>query len=494
MTVLKSENTNSVVIPNLRKATEYEFFLMPFYKMLEGQPSNSMNVQTLEDVPSAPPSQVRVEMLNSSSARLSLSPPPPQHRNGQLLGYNIRVKTNSSVIHSNLRLNATTTSITLTNLTLHQSYVIRTAAFTKLGHGPFSAPLVFQMDPENIVNVILANPGEGFGMEELTTQTWFIAFIGSILFVLVLLFILIIIYRRVRGPQKNLSHQNVPLHHRVSENCHFQVNPQDTLWMSNSWQQAMEKQQFIQNKMHQSEDKNYSGETLYAEVGEASFNGRQNFSSFGGSYRSDPAPYATTTLAMNNKMRTLVSHSQSSVLVCVDVTILLQDGATFLSLPQSDCPDFFTHKTNSSSASGGDCSVHSDLMTPPSDSQSHFSPNKSKSSSGSGLTKLSGGSGSAGSYQPNWSEFFPPPPPCPPSDCDSGLNTPLVNRNQHGVKVTTSTQNICWEAENVFNTEIFRVEIKSCSSFHNKPVPVSWILFIIYLLSGGKFKSFIFSY
>lgn len=306
VTVLKSENTNSVVIPNLRKATEYEFFLMPFYKMLEGQPSNSMNVQTLEDVPSAPPDQVMVEMLNSSSARLSLSPPPPQHRNGQLLGYNIRVKTNSSIIHSNLRLNATTTSITLTNLTLHQSYVIRTAAFTKQGHGPFSAPLVFQMDPDNIVNVILANPGDGFGMEELTTQTWFIAFIGSILFVLVLLFILIIIYRRVRGPQKNLSHQNVPLHHRVNDNCHFQVNPHDTLWMSNSWQQAMEKQQFIQNKIHQNEDKNYSGETLYAEVGEASFNGRKNFSSFGGSYRSDPAPYATTTLAMNNKMRTLV--------------------------------------------------------------------------------------------------------------------------------------------------------------------------------------------
>ena len=129
--------------------------------------------------------------------------------------------------------------------------------------------------------------------------------------------------------------------------------------------------------------------------------------------------------------------------------MIFQDGATFLSLPQSDCQDFFTQKTNSSSASGGD-SVHSELMTPasvPSDSQSHFSPNKSKSSSGSGLTKLSGGSGS---YQPNWSEFFPPPPACPPSDCDSTLNTPLVNRNQHGVKVTTRTQNICHKAGKYF--------------------------------------------
>ena len=200
------------------------------------------------------------------------------------------------------------------NLTLHQIYVIRTAAFTKLGHGPFSAPLVFSMDPNNIVNIILANPGDNFGMEELTSQTWFIAFIGSVLFVLVLLFILVIIYRRVRGPQKNLSHQNVPLHHRITDNCHFQVNPDtshNSLWMANTWQQAVEKQQFIQNKNYHPEDiqKSYPSETLYAEVGEASFNGRNNFSSFGGSasYRSDPAPYATTTLAMNNKMRTLVS-------------------------------------------------------------------------------------------------------------------------------------------------------------------------------------------
>ena len=115
VTVLKSENTNSVVIPNLRKFTEYEFFLMPFYKMLEGQPSNSMHIQTLEDVPSAPPDNINIEMVNMSSAILSLSPPPPQHRNGYLLGYNVQVKTNSSIIHSNLVLNATTTHITLGN-------------------------------------------------------------------------------------------------------------------------------------------------------------------------------------------------------------------------------------------------------------------------------------------------------------------------------------------------------------------------------------------
>ena len=323
ITVLKSENTNMVVIPNLRKFTEYEFFLMPFYKMMEGQPSNSMHIQTLVDVPSAPPDMVSVVMVNSTSATLSWSPPSPQHRNGQLLGYNIQIKSNQSVVHSNLKINATTTTITLANLTLHQIYVIRAVAFTKLGNGPFSSPITFQMDPENIVNVILANPGDGFGMEGLTTQTWFIAFISSILFVLVLLFILVIIYRRVKGPQKALNHHSLPPAARATDGTgQFHQNQTDTMWMSNSWQQAMEKQSYInsqdrrldQEKLYNNQEKIYGNQeqSLYAEVGEGAFGiGRHNLSSFGGSYRngsmmSDPAPYATTTLAMNNKMRTLV--------------------------------------------------------------------------------------------------------------------------------------------------------------------------------------------
>ena len=102
-----------------------------------------------------------------------------------------------------------TTDFTLhvaANLSLHQTYVVRTAAFTKLGHGPFTQPLVFSMDPANMVTwdtvmVImmtslqvdtLVNPHlPDMDLDQLTSQTWFIAFIGSVVFVLVLLFILV---------------------------------------------------------------------------------------------------------------------------------------------------------------------------------------------------------------------------------------------------------------------------------------------------------------
>lgn len=48
VTVLNAGSTGYTVA-NLRKFTKYEFFLVPFFKSIEGQPSNSKIVQTAED-------------------------------------------------------------------------------------------------------------------------------------------------------------------------------------------------------------------------------------------------------------------------------------------------------------------------------------------------------------------------------------------------------------------------------------------------------------
>lgn len=40
-------------------------------------------------VPSAPPENVHVETLNETTAYVRWSPPPPQHFNGNLLGYKV---------------------------------------------------------------------------------------------------------------------------------------------------------------------------------------------------------------------------------------------------------------------------------------------------------------------------------------------------------------------------------------------------------------------
>lgn len=48
MTVM-STVTESHLVANLKKYTKYEFFVAPFYRSVEGQPSNSKVVQTFED-------------------------------------------------------------------------------------------------------------------------------------------------------------------------------------------------------------------------------------------------------------------------------------------------------------------------------------------------------------------------------------------------------------------------------------------------------------
>ena len=49
MVTVMNAGSTSYTVANLRKFTKYEFFLVPFFKSVEGQPSNSKNVQTTED-------------------------------------------------------------------------------------------------------------------------------------------------------------------------------------------------------------------------------------------------------------------------------------------------------------------------------------------------------------------------------------------------------------------------------------------------------------
>lgn len=90
VTVLNAGAT-SYVLTNLKKYTRYEFFLVPFYKIIEGRPSNVKLVTTLEDMPSGAPENVHVGMINMTSAFVRWSPPPKNTQNGQLIGYKVRV-------------------------------------------------------------------------------------------------------------------------------------------------------------------------------------------------------------------------------------------------------------------------------------------------------------------------------------------------------------------------------------------------------------------
>lgn len=71
LTVLHGGSGTSCTISMLEKFTQYDFFLIPFYKNIEGRPSNAKSVQTLEDVPSAAPTNMEAILLNSSAGKFT---------------------------------------------------------------------------------------------------------------------------------------------------------------------------------------------------------------------------------------------------------------------------------------------------------------------------------------------------------------------------------------------------------------------------------------
>ena len=293
----------SHIITGLRKYTEYEVFLMPFYKKLEGQPSNSLHIQTLEDVPSAPPTNLRAEMVNQSSAHLSWAPPPPQHRNGILKGYQIHVKGNGSAFHYNLTLNATTTNYVLTNLSMNEEYSVRAVAFTTIGLGPFSPPTHFLMDPSYLKFSLVPKQDE-----DVLSEPWFLALLGSVVFtVLLLIFVGIILYRKQWSRQKALCSGPGSLQQHYEDMTRLHPGTSgNTIWVNGGWKEKLQEQQQQQMNMRLPSENVDQG--LYAEVGEAAAAKSHLMSTFASAhYRvNDPAPYATTTLAMQNRIRTLV--------------------------------------------------------------------------------------------------------------------------------------------------------------------------------------------
>lgn len=49
LTVLHAGEASGFLVTGLAKFTRYQFFLVPFYRTLDGRPSNSRTARTLED-------------------------------------------------------------------------------------------------------------------------------------------------------------------------------------------------------------------------------------------------------------------------------------------------------------------------------------------------------------------------------------------------------------------------------------------------------------
>ncbi|XP_065209476.1 roundabout homolog 2-like [Planococcus citri] len=277
-TVLKGQlKQGSCLVRNLRKFTKYDFFLVPFYKSVDGQPSNSMAIQTLHDVPSAPPENIQIETLNETTAFVKWSPPPPQHFNGHLLGYKIKVTSyNDSKVLVQETLNASTTSIILHNLTFGASYVTRIVAYTGAGDGPYSNGVHLYINPDNAVKTYINQKNREYAL------------------IILAFFVVCAIFCGI----------SIPIYYKKRHKTGKKLDSFDgkqTLWIDHGWQN-IEKSKSLGINEHD-----------YAEVD------HKNFSTFGNpqnkeinhSNYSNPTPYATTSIIKNPEY--IVSESSNCV-------------------------------------------------------------------------------------------------------------------------------------------------------------------------------------
>ncbi|XP_065087850.1 roundabout homolog 1-like [Ochlerotatus camptorhynchus] len=292
------------IITNLSKFTKYEFFLTPYFKNLEGQPSNARIVQTMEDLPSAAPGNIQTGMLNLTAGWVRWSPPAKDQLNGVLQGYKIQVKVgNISKLLAQMTLNASTTSVMLNNLTTGSSYSIRVGAFNRVGLGPYSKPVHLVMDPSFVIvpqgvhNSY--NEYENFRHHNFLHETWFMIFVVLSLFVILLFTIIggVIFFKRRQGLGKPVV--TVPIGAR-RDLPNLSVSRKDNgIWIDRGWRtcdtdkdSGLSSIKLLEGNQIYPNQAMSDGGTDYAEVdprGVTSFyNCRKSPES--------PTPYATTML------------------------------------------------------------------------------------------------------------------------------------------------------------------------------------------------------
>lgn len=144
---LPRSDASEIILTGLTPFSEYNVFVIPKYKMLHGQPSNLVLKKTSEDHPSLFPENIRIKVLNKSSASISWSHLDRRSWNGIPKGYLLRVYSEISGDHHVFHLTPITSSIILNNLTTSDTYNVEIAAYTSAGPGPYSPSALMRVEP-----------------------------------------------------------------------------------------------------------------------------------------------------------------------------------------------------------------------------------------------------------------------------------------------------------------------------------------------------------
>ncbi|CRK93235.1 CLUMA_CG006779, isoform A [Clunio marinus] len=243
LTVLNAgSGASSCKISGLEKFTTYEFFVVPFYKVVEGKPSNSRIARTLEDVPTEAPFSMEAKLLNTSTVYVKWKAPAVKHHNGILKSYNVIVRgvniyENVSKVLTNITIDSTSSSIMLANLTEGVTYTVSVAAVNRIGFGPYSQPAILRLDPVTKkldTSFTYRFPLNNEHMDDFLTQPWFIILLGTILVIIMLSFGVMVYIKRkhIMTKQSVLGLPSLTTV-KVPPVNNYWMDPAGTVWKSN---------------------------------------------------------------------------------------------------------------------------------------------------------------------------------------------------------------------------------------------------------------------
>ncbi|KAH8302477.1 hypothetical protein KR044_007321 [Drosophila immigrans] len=156
-----------LLLSGLSKFARYSIVVQAFNQVGPGPLSEPTTAQTMEDVPSRSPEDVRCAALTSQSLQVSWQPPPIYHTNGLLQGYKLifepiidDIVPNKDEVESR---KTTALTTVLTGLRKYTNYSIQVLAHTRMGDGVLSKPLYCHTEedvPEapSDIKVVVSSP------------------------------------------------------------------------------------------------------------------------------------------------------------------------------------------------------------------------------------------------------------------------------------------------------------------------------------------------
>lgn len=133
---------------NLNEFTNYSIGVLAFTLYGDGPPSVAQLVQTLQDKPTAPPSNVRGHNISSTSILVEWDEVPAFDQNGIITSYNVTYHSLTENHRNSTTVDFPGRQLTLIGLKEFVKYKITVSASTKIGPGPASFPIIVITDED----------------------------------------------------------------------------------------------------------------------------------------------------------------------------------------------------------------------------------------------------------------------------------------------------------------------------------------------------------